>query len=152
MVRTLRPWRDTRVRPMEDLCKEMDHLVSHLFSDSTRDKKTSFAPRVNIVETETGYEVSADLPGITPDDVSVELHEGQLTISGSREQEAAEEGKTFHRVERSYGEFKRVITIPEQVDEESIQADYANGVLTVLLPKSEKLKPTRIAINTASKN
>ena len=151
MVRILRPWSENRVRPMEDLYKEMDHLVSHLFSNSG-DKSPAFVPRVNIVETELGYEVSADLPGINPDDVSVELHEGQLTISGSRNQETAEEGKTFHRVERSFGEFKRVISIPELIDEDGIQADYDNGVLTVSLPKSEKLKPTRIAIKASSKN
>jgi HSP20 family protein len=147
MTRGLRPWRGTGIRPLDDLYKEMDSLVQHFFADdSGSNGGREFLPSINVAENENGYEVSVDLPGMKPEDVSVELHENQLTIAGKREAEAEQTGKTFHRIERRYGEFRRVITLPTPVDEGKIAADYQNGVLNVLLPKSEKLKPTRIPI------
>ena len=147
MSRTLRPWRGTALRPLEDLYRDMDSLVQHLFGDENRAAaRENFAPSMNVSETELQYEVSADLPGIKPEEVSVELHEGQLTISGKRESEQEETGKTFHRIERQYGEFRRTIALPLPVDEQKITAAYKDGVLTVVVPKSEKVKPTRIPV------
>ena len=147
MSRTLRPWRGTALRPLEDLYRDMDSLVQHLFGDENRAAaRENFAPSMNVSETELQYEVSADLPGIKPEEVSVELHEGQVTISGKRESEKEETGKTFHRIERQYGEFRRTIALPLPVDEQKITAAYKDGVLTVVLPKSEKVKPTRIPV------
>ena len=149
MSRTLRPWRGTAMRPLEDLYREMDSLVHHFFGDEGRESaRQNFAPSVNVAETEAQYEVTADLPGINPEDVNVELHEGQVTISGKRERENEETGKTFHRVERQYGEFHRTISLPVPVDEQKITASYKDGVLNVVLPKSEKVKPTRIPISS----
>jgi HSP20 family protein len=137
------------MRPLEDLYREMDSLVHHFFGDEGREStRQNFAPSVNVAETEAQYEVTADLPGINPEDVNVELHEGQVTISGKRETEKEETGKTFHRVERQYGEFRRTISLPVPVDEQKITASYKDGVLNVVLPKSEKVKPTRIPINS----
>ena len=150
MTRTLKPWRGTGIRPLDDLYREMDSLVQHFFADENGTNGTrDFVPRLNVSENESGYEVTVDLPGLKPEDVAVELHENQLTISGKREKEKEEKGKTFHRVERHYGEFRRVISVPTPVDEAKISADYRNGVLNVLLPKSEKVKPTRIQVNTS---
>lgn len=147
MSRTLRPWRGTALRPLEDLYRDMDSLVQHLFGDENRAAaRENFAPSMNVSETELQYEVSADLPGIKPEEVSVELHDGQVTISGKRESEKEETGKTFHRIERQYGEFRRTIALPLPVDEQKITAAYKDGVLTVVLPKSEKVKPTRIPV------
>ena len=153
MVRTLRPLRTNTV----DLYKEMDNLVHHLFGDSTKHGGSSksnscYTPKLNLVETDKDYQVSLDLPGVKSDDITVELEEDRLTISGKRSQEEKSEGKTYHRIERSYGEFSRVITLPELLDEGKVSADYTDGVLTVLLPKSEKAKPTKITVNTVSKN
>ena len=153
MVRAaLRPWRDNSVRPWEDFYKEMDGLLGQFLSSEERPNGSSvFVPRVNIAEDESKYEVSADLPGIDPENVNVELHEGQLTISGKRDSEKEKKGKTFHRIERTHGEFRRVIGVPALVDEAAITADYVDGVLHVTLPKSEKVRPTKISVNKASK-
>ncbi len=149
MSRALRNWRGTAIRPLEDLYRDMDNLVQHLFGDESRQvTRETFAPTLNVAETESQYEVTADLPGIKAEDVSVEVHEGQVTISGKRESEKEETGKTFHRVERQYGEFRRSVALPMPVDEQKITAAYKDGVLTVVLPKSEKVKPTRIQVQS----
>ena len=149
MSRALRNWRGTAIRPLEDLYRDMDNLVQHLFGDESRQvARETFAPTLNVAETELQYELTADLPGIKAEDVSVEVHEGQVTISGKRESEKEETGKTFHRVERQYGEFRRSVALPMPVDEQKITASYKDGVLTVVLPKSEKVKPTRIQVQT----
>ena len=150
MVRTLKPWRGSSVQPLEDLYKEMDHLVHNLFGDDKRSKAPAFIPHLDLSETEEGYQLNVDLPGIKSDDISVELHDNVLTISGKRETTAREEGKTYHRVERLFGEFSRSIKLPETIDEDRLSADYVNGVLTVSLPKTEEVKPKRIEINIAS--
>ena len=120
MSRALRSWRGTAIRPLEDLYRDMDNLVQHLFGDEGRQaSKESYAPTLNVAETEESYEVTADLPGIKAEDVSVEVHEGQITISGKRESEKEESGKTYHRVERQYGEFRRTVSLPMPVDASS---------------------------------
>ena len=149
MARSLRPWRGAAMRPLEDLYKEMDHLVQHFFGDEERAVAAErFDARINIAETESQYEVTVDLPGVKAEDVSVEVHEGQLTVAGKRESEKEESTKTFHRLERQYGEFRRSITLPAAVDEQKIAASYTDGVLTITLPKVEKVKPTRVQIKT----
>ncbi len=146
MTRALRPWRGTGIRPLDDLYKEMDSLFQNFIGDEGRLSQTDFVPHVNIAETEAAYEVTADLPGLKAEDVNVELHEGQLTLSGKRHFEKEETGKTYHRIERRSGEFRRVVTLPAAIDESKITADFNDGVLKVSLPKSEKVKPTRIQI------
>ena len=106
----------------------------------------SLSPRVNVAETETDYEVSADLPGVNPDDVKLELLEGNLLIAGKREVEDDKEAKTLHRVERREGEFQRVISLPAAVDADKIEAHFKNGVLFVRLPKTAEQLPTRIHV------
>jgi HSP20 family protein len=93
--------------------------------------------------------VTVDLPGVKPEDVCVELHDNQPKISGNRNTEDEPKGRTYHRVERPSGEFRRVIALPVPVDEAKIEADFHQGVLKVLLPKSEKVKPTRIAVKAS---
>ena len=149
MARSLRPWRGTGIRPLDELYKEMDHLVHQFFADGNGSSGgREFVPTLNVAETDQGYEVTVDLPGIKPEDVTVELHENQLTIAGKREAEQEEQGRTYHRVERRSGEFRRVIELPVSVDESKIAAHYQQGVLKVALPKSEEVKPTRIAVKT----
>ena len=146
MTRALRPWRGTGLRTLDALYREMDSLLQNFLGDEGRLSHTDFVPHVNIAETESSYEVTADLPGLKAEDVNVELHEGQLTLSGKRHFEKEESGKTYHRIERRSGEFRRVITLPAQIDEAKIAADFSDGVLKVSLPKSEKVKPTRIQV------
>ena len=145
MARTFMPFRNGAIAPLEDLAREVDSLVQNMFDPE--DRALKFTPFANLVETEENYELTLDLPGVNPDDVTVELNDGQLVVAGERKSEAEETGKTFHRVERRYGQFRRVVAIPAPVDEDKITADYRAGVLTVSLPKSQKAKTRKFIVN-----
>ncbi|MEX0718004.1 MAG: Hsp20/alpha crystallin family protein [Planctomycetaceae bacterium] len=105
-----------------------------------------FAPECNLAESETEYEVTLDLPGLKPDDFNVELQHGDLWITGERKHEAEQKGKTWHRVERQYGQFRKMIRLGEDVDPEGIDAQYRDGVLRITVPKTEISKPKKIAV------
>ncbi|WP_255441223.1 MULTISPECIES: Hsp20/alpha crystallin family protein [unclassified Synechococcus] len=92
-------------------------------------------PRVDISETATGYEVRADIPGVSKDDLKVTLQEGVLTIQGERRQEQKEENERMHRVERVYGSFSRSFHLPDDADAAAMTATANDGQLTVSLPR-----------------
>ena len=147
MARTFMPFRNGGIAPLEDLAREVDSLVQNIFDPEDRAQK--FTPFANLAETESAYELSVDLPGIDANDVTVELNDGNLIVAGERKSESEEDSKTFHRVERRYGKFRRVLAIPSPVDENQITAEYKDGVLHVVLPKSEKVKVKKIVVNKA---
>lgn len=105
-------------------------------------------PAVDIRETDTEYLVSAELPGLTREDVHVRLEDHVLMIEGERKQEKEAKGERTHRIERIYGSFRRSFTLPDDVDPEKIRAECKDGILTVHVPKREvtKSKPLEIAI------
>jgi HSP20 family protein len=100
-----------------------------------------WAPAVNISETDKAYLVRADLPEVKKENVKVTHDNGVLTIEGERVQAKREEGEKFHRVESSYGKFLRRFTLPENTQEETIEADFKDGALTVVIPKAVAQKP-----------
>lgn len=107
-----------------------------------------FNPQVDISETDKEYIVSAELPGLDEKDIHVSLSHHTLTISGDKKAEKRDKGKNYYRVERSYGVFNRSIPLPDEVDEDKIEAAFKNGVLTVNLPKTTEAvsQPKRITI------
>lgn len=153
MVRTLIPIRDRNWGALEDLYREMDHLVQNLFpgEQAQRNGGGQFQLPLDLFETEEQFEVWMDLPGVSADQLQVELHEGELMIAGERPAPTQEEGRTLHRSERRYGQFRRLLTLPTQIEPEKISAEYHDGVLKVTLPKSEKVRPTRIQVKSAKK-
>jgi HSP20 family protein len=108
-----------------------------------------WTPTVDITETEGEYAIKAELPEVKKEDVKVTVEDGVLTIQGERKQEKEEKGKKYHRIERSYGRFVRSFTLPDTVDEGKVRAEYADGVLHLHLPKSEKAKPKQIDVKIA---
>lgn len=108
-----------------------------------------WAPLVDIEETDKEYLVKAELPEVKKEDVKVTLEDGVLTIQGERRLEKEEKGKKIHRIERSYGKFLRTFTVPRDVDEKKILADFKEGVLTVHVPKAEVFKPREIEVKVA---
>ena len=130
----------------DDFRRELSQFAGGLFDDASRG--AIFAPRVNFAETAAGYEVVADLPGLTAEDVNVEFHDGHLWITGARKEEAEEEGKTYHRVERRFGQFRRVIALGNEVDADSIEASYKDGVLTINVPKIAAAQPKKVEVKT----
>lgn len=107
-----------------------------------------FWPAVDVKESDTAITVHAELPGLRKEDVNVSIEDGILTVSGERKQESRQENERFHRVERSYGSFKRSFRLPEGAHEDEITATCQDGVLTVTVPRDKpaEKKPKKIAI------
>jgi len=100
-----------------------------------------WAPSVNISETEKAYMIRADLPDVKKEDVSVKCEQGTLTIQGERKQQKTEETERFHRVESSYGRFLRSFVLPEDADENGIEANFKDGSLSVRVPRAQPKQP-----------
>jgi HSP20 family protein len=124
----------------------MEDLMERFFGNGEEWGLSRFTPSLNLTENENGYEVSIELPGMKPEDVHVELKDGNVWVSGEKQEETEEKGKTFHRIERRHGEFRRMIQLPSAVQEDQVEAKFDNGVLTINVPKSEKIKPKRIPV------
>jgi HSP20 family protein len=105
-----------------------------------------FIPRFDIKETNEGFLIRADLPGIEEKDLKVTLTGNRLTVAGTREQETTKEHEQLHMVERSYGSFTRAFALPEGVDASKVHAELKNGVLTLMLPRKPDVKPKEIAV------
>jgi HSP20 family protein len=135
------------VRP-EPFSREVDRLFDAFFGQVDRGGRR-WVPAMDLVEAGDHFVLKADLPGLSEEDVKIEVQDGTLTISGERqaEHEASEGG--WYRVERSFGSFSRALTLPEQVDASAISASFNDGVLEVRIPKPEERKPQRIEIGSA---
>ena len=105
-----------------------------------------WVPVVDIIEDEKEYLVKAELPGVPRENVHVTVEKGRLAIKGERAFEKEENGKKYHRVERSYGTFQRSFNLPENADAEKVEAEFKDGVLLVHLPKQEKAQPREIEV------
>ena len=110
----------------------------------------SWAPSVDISETDDKFEVRAELPGIAKDDLHVSVKDNLLTLSGEKRQEKVDDTQNYRRVERRYGSFQRRFTLPPKVETDNIKAEFSDGVLTLSIPKPEAAKPTEIPIKTVS--
>jgi HSP20 family protein len=113
-------------------------------------KARPWAPAVDLVETENELILKADVPGVDLKDIDIQLENGTLSVKGERKFEKDEKGKGFHRMERSYGSFVRIFTVPDTVDSEHVTAAYEAGVLTISLPKKEVAKPKAIKVQVSN--
>jgi HSP20 family protein len=145
-MRTLKHW-----EPFRGAVTLQDQ-ISRLFEDSfaranEESNLTSWAPAVDIFETEHELIVKADLPDVDPKDLDIRVENNILTIRGERKFEKKADEKNYLRVERSYGSFARSFSLANTVNAEAIRADYQNGVLTLNIPKREEAKPKQIKVN-----
>lgn len=131
----------------DELGRELGNMVDW-FGDNGGQEDLGFIPRLSVAETDKGYEISADLPGMKPEDLEIEIKGGNLWISGHRREQKEEKGKKFHRVEQRYGRFQRVLQLGETVDSESVKADYKDGILHVCVPKTKAAIARKISITT----
>lgn len=106
----------------------------------------TWAPAVDIYETDDSVVVKAELPGLTREQVDVEIRDRVLTLRGERKVEKDVKGESYHRMERAYGSFLRSFSLPSVVDEEKITAKLDNGVLEITLPKKAEAKPKQIKV------
>src|SRR5208282_2468487 len=142
-----------RYTPFSDLegfpanLRVFQDTVNRLFAEPNG---RPWVPPVDIKETENELIFKADVPDIEMKDIDLSMENGTLTLRGERRFETTTTGDKkeggWHRVERSYGKFERVFTLPETVDVEHVKADYKNGTLTVTLPKKEIAKPRQIKV------
>jgi len=136
-------------RELTSLQGEMNQLFSTFFGDSGGPAQTHgrrWIPAMDLVETAEEFVVRADLPGLSEDDISIELEDDVLTISGERKLEQKSEKEGYYRVERASGRFARSLTLPDGVDHEAVAADFHNGVLEVRIPRPAQRKPRRVSI------
>ena len=133
-------------RDMLSLRADMDRLFSGLFGQAAEEREGFWAPIVDIEEDNENITVRAEIPGMKKEDIKVSVQGNMLTISGERKHESEVKNKTFHRVERSYGKFSRMITLPTDVDSDKVKATYKDGILNISLPKPEAFKPKHIDV------
>jgi HSP20 family protein len=125
-----------------DMFSNLQREVDRVFLDFSRGvpslsefRRSAMSLKVNVSESETGIEVSAEIPGVEPKDIDVQLKDGILTIRGEKKEEKDERKKDFHLLERSYGMFERSFTLPAEVDAAKVEAAFDKGILKVTLPK-----------------
>lgn len=144
-----------RVDPFRELEEISKRLNTFLARDTRRsdanDTLTApeWAPPVDITETEAGFEITAELPGVKKEDVKVTIDQGVLTLQGERKDTRDSEGQKIHRTERSYGRFLRSFTLPDSIDRTSVQAECKDGLLHIRLDKSEKARPKAVEVKMA---
>lgn len=147
----------TRWDPFHNL-STLQEQVNRLFENSfpsqgDKSALTTWAPAVDIYETENELVLKADLPDINEKDLDVRVENNMLTIHGERKFEEKVKEENYLRVERSYGSFSRSFSLPNTISTESIKAEYKNGTLTVEMPKRAESKPKQVKINVSnSKN
>ncbi len=117
--------------------------------DETSSIATSdWIPAVDIRETDTAFEIHADIPGVDPKDIDVHMENGILTIKGERQSESKEEHEGYKRIERSRGSFYRRFSLPDTADADKITAKSNHGVLEITIPKQEKVQPRKISVES----
>jgi len=127
----------------------MDRMMENSFL-GPENYQQSLAMPMDVCETEDAYEIEASMPGVTPENLEITMDRNTLTIRGEVKSDVEKEDKTYHMRERRGGVFVRSITLPSNVDPNSVQANYEHGVLRVKVPKTEEAKPKRIQIQSGS--
>lgn len=133
-------------RELVTMRDDMDRLFETFFGRQAQAMDELWRPAIDIEENNGNLMVRAEIPGMTKEDIKVSVKENMLKISGERKQENETKEKTFHRIERSYGKFERIIRLPSEVDADKVKASYKDGVLNVTLPKPESMKPRQIDV------
>jgi len=142
------------MREFDDLQHRFSNILGRAPIKKEGDKREAltvaeWAPLVDIVEDDENYVIKAELPGVKKEDIKVGVQDDVLTVSGHRHYEKEEKDKKFHRIERSYGSFARSFTLPEDSDGEKVSAEFKDGMLKVLLPKTERIKPKQVEVKVA---
>ena len=137
----------------DNLNATTQHLFDEVFGKEFPFKAQGWAPAVNAAETKDEFTVTAELPGMKPEDVSVDFTDGMLTIRGEKvnEKTEKEDDRTYYMWERRFGTFQRTLPFPGGIDDKKIAAEFKDGVLSVHLPKVEEVKPKRQTIPIAAK-
>jgi len=139
------PYRDVR-----SLADRVNRIFGAVGTQRDEESLGNWMPPVDIAEDKDKIVLTAELPGFKEDQIEVQMEGGVLTLRGERRFEEEKEGRNYHRVERSYGQFTRSFTLPNNVDKEKVQATFRDGLLQIELPKREEAKPRQIKISSGN--
>jgi HSP20 family protein len=135
------------IRELDSLQNDMNRLFDRFFEGrAANGTARRWIPAMDLVETDDHLVLRGDLPGMTEDDVNIEIKDNVLTVSGERKAEREDKREGYHRVERAFGSFSRSLSLPAGVDADKVEANFDNGVLEVRIPKPAEAKPTRVEI------
>ena len=140
------------VRELDGLQSDMNRLFDGFFQNRTVNDSAHrrWIPAMDLAETEDHLVLRADLPGLTEDDVEIEIKDGVLTVAGERKAEHEEKSEGYYRVERAFGGFSRSVSLPQGIDASAVSASFDRGVLEVRIPKPKERKATRVEIGKGS--
>jgi HSP20 family protein len=142
------------LRELASIQNEMNRLFGTVFDAPAAGGNGTtlrrWMPAMDLVETEDHFVLRADLPGLDEGDVTIEVEDNVLTVSGERKAEHETSKEGYHRVERAFGHFSRSLTLPEGVEAEAVTASFERGVLEVSIPKPEQRKPRKISIGVGN--
>jgi len=140
------------LRELTSLQNEMNRLFGSFFDAAAAGSHTRYRwmPAMDLIETADHFVLRADLPGMSEEDVNIEVEERVLTISGERKAELTATKDGYQRFERAFGAFSRSLTLPEGIDAEAVSASFDRGVLEVRIPKPEQRKPRKISIGVGN--
>ena len=136
-------------QPIQQIHNEIDRMFDSMFSDFGRSRFGSFWPQIPTLSdellkptldvgcTEKEYAISVEVPGVDEKDIHLELSDNTLTIRGKKEREEEEKDKNYYRLERSYGSFQRVLSLPDDAEQDGIKAKFKKGVLNITVPRRE---------------
>lgn len=134
---------------VERMRRQMDRLSEVLTGRLSREPEAGVFPLTNVTEDSDNYYVRAELPGVKADDLNISVAGNSLSIAGERKIPPEDENAKYHRREREAGKFSRMMNLPGQIDTARVEAGTADGILTVVLPKSESAKPKQITIKAS---
>jgi HSP20 family protein len=139
------PWTE-----LAGLQTDMSRLMNGLL-ESNGKANQSWVPALDVWETDTEVVYAFDLPGLVEDEITIEAHDGSLTVTGERTRTNETSNDRYYRFERRHGTFTRTVGLPQGISEDAIQATFTNGVLEIHVPKPEQAKPRRIQVGNGSK-
>jgi len=141
-------WRErSSLPPMDRLQREMNRLFDEF--GAVRFRSAPSYPALNVWASESGLTVTAEVPGVQPEDIDISVVGETLTLSGARKPDEHNEEVRYHRQERGYGNFTRSLQLPFPVNIPAVEATFKNGILTISLPRTEEDKPRKISVKTA---
>jgi len=123
-----------------------DDMFSFWKGSSPSSEERGWVPSVDVAEKDGGYQLRAELPGMSKDDIEVVFDDGELVLRGERKWSDEDKRENYHRVESRYGRFERRFALPEEVKSEDVRAEYKDGILNILLPKVEAPEPKQIPV------
>jgi HSP20 family protein len=143
-----RPTFDSPFTDFDQVRREMRRFLDTFAGDTFGDRGAGVFPPVNITQDADNFYLRAEIPGVNPNELAITAVRNRVSLAGKREIQREHERVSYHRKERAEGSFNRTVTVPTEVDAQRVDARYADGILTLTLPKAEETKPRQITVRT----